>query len=122
MKAKLTLLLLSIVLAAGCSTKSTQPVLPGAINSFDQTSYQTLMDAQAAIGAVKADVAGGKFTLTAAQKTVFNQAIADFNVAEAAWQTYHAGATNNVAALTTAINQLVADVAAIATQIQGASK
>lgn len=122
MKLKIVLLLILAAGMFGCATKPASPTLPGAINSFDQTSYQTLMDAQAAIAAVKMDVSSGKITLTAGQKSVLNQAISDYNVAEASWQTYHAGATNNVADLTAAINALVADVAAIATQIQGASK
>jgi hypothetical protein len=115
-------LLLTLTLAAGlgCAAKTTVTApIPGAINSFDSVSYQTLMDAQAAINAVKADVAAGKVTLTATQKTVLNQAIQDYDLAQAAWQAYHAGSTSNTVALTSAINQIVADIAALATQIQG---
>jgi len=113
MKRLLALLLLSLSLA-GCAAKSpvTAPV-PGSINSFDALSYRTLMDAQAAIQSVKGSA------LATQQKAVVNQAIQDYNVAEAAWQAYHAGATSNPAALTAAINALVADVAAITTQLQG---
>ena len=111
--------LLTLVLMAGCAKKVTAP-LPGAINSFDSLSYQTLMDAQAAINAVKDDIAANKFTPTPTQKTVLNQAIGGYHIAQAAWQAYHSGATSDTAGLTSAINQLVADVAALATQIQGA--
>jgi hypothetical protein len=103
----------------GCANKAATAPIPGAINSFDQMSYQTLMDAQAGINAIKADIASGKVTLTATQKTVLNQSIQDYDLAQAAWQVYHSGATSNTAALTAAINQIVADIAALATQIQG---
>ena len=119
-KIKLWFLVLVLTAGMGCASKSTVTApLPGAINSFDQVSYQALMDSQAAINAVKADVASQKVTLTATQKKVLNQAITDYDVAQAAWQAYHAGATSNTAALTQAINQIVADIAALATQIQG---
>jgi lysozyme family protein len=82
-------------------------------------SYTTLMDAQAGINAVKADVSSGKVTLTATQKTVLNQAITDYDLAQASWLAYHSGATTDVTGLTSAINQIVADIAALATKIQG---
>lgn len=102
----------------GCAKKVSAP-LPGSINSFDSISYQTLMDAQAAINAVKADVTAQKIVLSPAQKTVLNQAIQDYDIGQATWQAYHAGATQDTAGLTAAINQLVSDVAAIAVKIQG---
>ena len=117
-KAKIFMLVLLILGGWGCAKKATAPV-PGSINSFDSMSYQTLMEAQAGINAVKSDVASNKVTLTPAQKTVLNQAIADYDLAQAAWHAYHAGATADTAALTAAINQIVSDIAALASKIQG---
>jgi len=110
--------MLTLAAGLGCAKKVTAP-LPGAINSFDSTTYQTLMDAQAAINAVKADVASGKLVPTPIQKSVLNQAISDYDLAQAAWHAYHSGATSDTAGLTAAIDQIVADIAAIAQKIQG---
>jgi hypothetical protein len=121
MKRTLVVALALALSFAGCAKKVAAP-LPGAINSFDQMSYTTLMDAQAGINAVKADVASGKVALTAAQKGVLNQAIADYNIAEASYQAYHSGSTSDTAGLTAAINQIVADIAALAQKIQSGGK
>ena len=101
----------------GCAT-STKPATlpPGALNQFDLTSYESLMGAQAVVNSVKADIA----QLPPAAKPALNKAIASYNAAEAAWQAYHAGASNNQAALNAAITQVVADVAALITAITGA--
>lgn len=120
-KVKLFFVVLALAAAMGCARKVAAP-LPGAINSFDSISYVTLMDTQAAINAVKDDVAAGKITLSPTQKTVLNQAIQDYDIAQASWQAYHSGATGDTAGLTAAINQIVADVAAIAVKIQGGAK
>jgi len=122
MKAKIFFLVLALAAGMGCAKKTVTAPLPGAINSFDQTSYQTLMDAQAAINAVKADAASGKVTLTATQKSVLNQAISDYDLAQASWSAYHSGATADTAGLTSAINQIVADIAALASKIQSGGK
>lgn len=116
---KIPVLLLSICLLAGCANKAVQAPVPGQINSFDATSFRVLSDAQAAIDSVKTDVAAGKVTLTDAQKKVFNQVVSDYNLGEASWQAYHSGATSDTVGLTNAINQLVADIAAVTTQIRG---
>lgn len=108
----LSLVLATAVLGIACN-KPVQAPVPGSLNAFDASSYRSLIDAQAAINAVKTDAAAGKIVLTPAEKTVLNKAIADYNIAEAAWQAYHAGTTADTATLTTAINQLVADIAAL---------
>lgn len=111
-------LIATIALTVGCAKHVAAPV-PGAINVFDSTSYRTLVDAQAAIQSVKADVANGKKTLNPTEKAVLNQAIQDYNIAQAAWQAYHAGATQDTTTLASAINQLVLDIAGIASKIGG---
>jgi hypothetical protein len=100
----------------GCAN-STKPVTlpPGALNQFDATSYESLMGAQAVLNSVKADL--GK--LPPAAKPALNKAIASYNVAEAAWQAYHAGKSGDQAALTAAITQATADVVALVVSISG---
>lgn len=112
-------LALSMTGGVACHKNAPTAPIPGQINTFDGTCYRTLMDAQAAITSVRNDVASGKLILTAGQRNVFNQIIADYNTANALWQTYHAGATNNATALTSAINQLVVDISTISNQFGG---
>ena len=118
---RLSIIFVSLLLTCGCAKKVQAPV-PGEINSFDATAYRTLSDAQAAIDSVKQDVNAGTIALSPTQKTVFNQLINDYNIGESAWQAYHAGATNDTTTLTNAIDALVADIAQVATQIQGGGK
>src|ERR1700690_805052 len=120
MRKKIILALLSVFLALplGC-VKHVQVPIPGQINTFDGTSYRTLMDAQAAIQSVRANVTSGQLVLSPAQKKVFNQIIVDYNTTEALWHAYHAGATSDATALTAAIQSLVADISTIATQFGG---
>ena len=115
---------LTLVAALGCAAKKTSTTtLPaGAINQFDATSYRVLSDAQAAINSVKSDIAAGKITPSQTEKTVLNQIIADYNKANDLYQAYHAGATTDTTALSQAVNQLVSDIAAVTTQIQGGKK
>lgn len=86
----------------GC--KAANATLPaGAINSFDATSYQSLMVAQATLNTFKAQAPNFP---QPPFKTALNQAIADYNVAESAWQVYHAG--NGTSAAVTAAMAIVA--------------
>ena len=118
---QISILILLLSCSVGCAKKVNAPI-PGQINSFDATSYRALSDAQAVINSVKSDVNSGALTLSDSQKAVFNKMIADYNVGESAWQAYHAGATNDTAALETAIDNLVSDIAKVATDIQGGGK
>jgi hypothetical protein len=107
------------------STTPSTPPPPGAVNQFDATVYRVLSDAQAAIESIKSDQQSGKITLSAQEKSIFNQLIQHYNAAESLAQAYHAAAqTGNpdTATLTTAINQVISDIAAVTQQIQGASK
>ena len=121
----LTLERLAALLAAGlgCAAKKTPAALPpGAINQFDATSFRVLSDAQAAINSVKSDIAAGKVTPSDAEKKVLNQIIADYNTANDLYQSYHSGATNDTTGLSQAITQLINDIAAVTTQLQGGKK
>ncbi len=116
--ATLILAVLSLGLV-GCHKATVPAPIPGQINTFDGYAYRSLMDAQAAINSLKANVASGQLTLNASQRVVFNQIVADYNTANALWQTYHAGATGDQAALTSALTTLVTDISTIATQLGG---
>lgn len=70
------------------TTAPSPPLRPGAINQFDQTTYDTLMVVQASLNAAKPIVAANHPTL----KPQLNQAIAAYNTAEAAYKLYHSKA------------------------------
>jgi predicted lipoprotein len=110
-----SVLLALLVLVACPNNPKPQTLPPGALNQFDATSYESLMGAQAVLNSVKADLS----KLPPEAKPALNKAIASYNVAEAAWQAFHAGKSNDQAALTAALSQAVADVAALLTQISG---
>jgi hypothetical protein len=123
-RATFAFVVLTLVAALGCAAKkpATSTLPPGAINQFDATSFRVLADAQAAINSVKSDIAAGKITPSDTEKKVLNQIIADYNKANDLYQAYHAGATTDTTALSQAINQLINDIAAVTTQIQGGKK
>jgi hypothetical protein len=110
-----SVLLALLVLVACPNNPKPQTLPPGALSQFDATSYESLMGAQAVLNSVKADLS----KLPPDAKPALNKAIASYNVAEAAWQAFHAGKSNDQAALTAALSQAVADVAALLTQISG---
>ena len=107
----LFLVLLTLPLGTvGCAKKATAPV-PGAINTFDSTTYRALMDAQAAINSFKADVTSGKLPETPAIKTALNQVISDYNAADQLYQAYHASAgTTPQAPVQAAVTSLQTDI------------
>jgi len=113
---KLASVLLALLVLVACpNNPKPQTLPPGALSQFDATSYESLMGAQAVLNSVKADLS----KLPPEAKPALNKAIASYNVAEAAWQAFHAGKSNDQAALTAALSQAVADVAALLTQISG---
>jgi len=118
-KALLTLLVLAPI---GCkpATSTTPPaaLVPGALNSFDQTSYTALMAAQASLNSLDTSYEENP-TALASLKPILDQASTDYNIAELAWQTYHAAATTaNQAAVTNALNNVQSDLSK-ATTIPG---
>lgn len=82
-----TALLLSLTLMiAGCkATKVSTPPPPGAVNAMDETLYQSLSAAQAALNSLKASE-----PTTPQIKPALNQAINAYDLAEVAYQTFHA--------------------------------
>jgi hypothetical protein len=115
-RALLSLILLPLLVfpLAGCpaASSSTPPaaLVPGALNQFDQTSYATLMSVQAALNSLNASYKANPTGL-ASLKAILDQAAADYNIAELAWQTYHAASTAaNQAAVTSAITKTQSDL------------
>jgi hypothetical protein len=92
------------LLMSACGT--TTATHPGAVNSFDSTTYDALLTAQAAIEAAK------PLATTPALKTAVNAAIQAYDVAESAYVAYHAAAVAGTAttaqqsALQTQVNSL----------------
>ena len=113
---KLASVLLALLVLVACpNNPKPQTLAPDALNQFDATSYTSLMGAPAVLNPVKADIN----ELPPEAKPAHNKAIASDNVAEAARQAFHAGKSNDQAALATAIAQATGDVAALLTQIGG---
>lgn len=110
---KLVLLLCLLPLGCRTATAPPPPLITGALNTFDQDSYKTLLAVQAsynsALGSYKANPTG-----LSALKAPLDQVATDLNLAELAWQTYHAAATAaNQAALTTSLTKVQTDLASI---------
>ena len=107
-------ILLAACLCVGCHSASTTTppaaLAPGALNQFDQTSYQTLLAVQATLNSLEASYKANP-TQLATLKPLLDQASTDYNIAELAWQTYHAAATAaNQQAVTNAIAKVNSDV------------
>ena len=84
-----------LITLIGCAAKLTPTTLPpGALNVVDAQTYTDLMGCQAVLNSLKADI--GK--LPASAKTSLNTAIASYDIAETAWQSYHATGLNQAAA------------------------
>jgi hypothetical protein len=111
------LLLIALLVPIGCkpATAPTPPPPPisGALNAFDQASYQTLIAVQATLQSLnnyyKANPTG-----LASLKPVLDQAATDYNLAELTWQTYHSAATAaNQAAVTASLAKVQSDLASV---------
>lgn len=113
-----TSLLIGAVLVLGCACHKnvvTAPV-PGQLNTFDAYAYRVLYDAQAAINSFKGSASASNPSV----KPVLNQAIADYDIAESAYQVWHAaGGTGSTVAVTQAISKVQSDIAGIATAAGG---
>ena len=99
----------------GCKkATATNPatLAPGAYNSVDQTLYQSLMAVQASLNHLKATLADPKATAQTVTtlKPYVNQVITDYDIAEVAWQTYHASLATNANASPAAAQAAIARV------------
>lgn len=84
---------LALPLMFGCAAATAPPVplAPGAVNSFDQTSYAALLTAQASYNSLLASYTANPTALSAL-KAPLDAAATAINGAEAAWKVYHAAA------------------------------
>jgi cytochrome b561 len=107
-KAALVLFAICVALPlAGCKPV-TATLPPGALNTFDASSYESLMVAQATLNALKVQAPAIEQSVPQF-KGVLNQAINDYDIAETAWQAYHAtGANAN--GVTVALTTLATDI------------
>lgn len=110
------LIVAALVATSACNKNAVQAPLPtGAVNQVDFDTYRGLIDVQAAMLSIEDDISSGVVTMNATQLTVLGQVRKDYNIAEAAWQAYHAGATGDAAGLQAAVNQVVGDLVGLAT-------
>ena len=110
-------LLLGIVLTfmPGCGKKPIAgpppPLPPGALSQADAQSYDFLMTLKGAIDGFKSQYAALPLDWKYQIQGPLNQAIKDYNLAEAAWQLQHATRTGDLSGTNLAINQLMQDIA-----------
>ena len=137
---KLTLIVLLLAMT-GCAKHATAPV-PGSIDPLDAWAYRIISDSTASIHSVKiweqcssvtpmpvtvsvdgateiCDTKAGPFPMQF--KPQLNLAITSLNTASAAGKTYHSGASNDAAGLTSAVSQLTNAVTSLISSI-GSSK
>jgi hypothetical protein len=80
------LTLLGVLATVGCGKKVA--VHPGAISNLDSYAYDVLLAEQDVLNQAKSDYQAG--TLGDNAKAPLNAAIAQYNVTQDLWQTYHA--------------------------------
>lgn len=105
------------LLFAGCKASTTPPaapLIPGALNSFDQTAYESLSAAHAFALSASTNSA----SLTAAEKSSLNAFITALNAADVIYAAYHAG-TATQAQMTSALNSVSTAQASYATSVTG---
>lgn len=111
-----SLILISVILLSSCASGTIQH--PGALNSFDNFAYDSLITEQAAINQAKSEI--GQFPQA---KTQLNNVIVQYDTTLAAYKAYHAlvaaGKNADSVQLQTAINSLITNVAAL---IKGMTK
>jgi hypothetical protein len=114
MKTFLVLALCLPLFVAGCKNTNapTPPLAPGAYNQVDQQLYGSLMAVQASLDNLKATVENPntEASTAASIKPYLNQAILDYNIAEVAYQTYHAALATNPAASPSAVQTAITKV------------
>jgi hypothetical protein len=104
------LFFISILFLSSCAKPTVQH--PGALNSFDNNAYDTLRVEEKTLLSIKADL-----PTTPLLTPAYNLAKEQYNTTIAAYKTYHlalqAGSNPDTTALSAAITDLVARVAAI---------
>lgn len=115
--ALLSMFLALPLLLAGCKTVSAPvPLPPGAVNQADETFYQSLSAAQSALNSLKASEPSAPQI-----KAALNQAIADYDLANTAYQAFHAALAAGQNPSSTAISNAITKVQNDLTALKGAS-
>lgn len=118
--------LIAIFVPLGCvhtGPAATVPI-PGSLNSFDSTAYQTLRTAHDIAQSFSTQACSnngnkpGCFNPKPAEKTAINQFISDLNLADAVYAAYHNGAQTQAAAQA-AISRVQADQNGLPANITG---
>lgn len=95
-----------LVNSVACTKKI--PIHPGAISNLDSYSYDVLLAESAVLTQARQDYANRQLPNTT--KPFINKAIAQYNIAQAAWHAYHENHAANETALQDALNALVGAV------------
>jgi hypothetical protein len=139
MKCRLLIFIFLALSLSACAKKPITAPVPGSIDTVDAWAFRIVSDSQAALHSVKTwqqctvlgfpatvsvdgttqvcDPKSGAFPSTATQD--LNLAIQVYNVAEASGQAYHAGRSQDITGLTTAVNQLAAAISSLLTKTGG---
>lgn len=114
MKRFAIVLMLSLAMM-GCKKTVSAPV-PGELNTFDAYVYRVLLDSQAAINSFKSSPSAQNSSI----KPILNQVISDYDIVEAAYQTWRAvGGTGSTAPITAGITKLNTDLGSLQAGIAG---
>ena len=81
------------VMLCGCAVH--KPIHPGALNAFDSQAYDTLITTQAALNQARTQI--DQTPGYAKFRPEFNKTVEVFNVALAAYKTYHGGGGSKAA-------------------------
>lgn len=83
-----------ILLAAALAACAARPIHPGAANSFDSTTYDTLITAKSVIDSTKVDLANNAFPVNVAPtvKTAVNGLITAYDALDTSYTIYHKAA------------------------------
>jgi outer membrane murein-binding lipoprotein Lpp len=135
---RITLVLLALLLCAGCAKKATAPV-PGSTSTADATAFRVLADAQAALHSVKTwqqcsvhnfpaavdiDGASEPCDQSAGQfpdkyKAPLNTAINSYSALAGIAKAVHDGTSTDTAALKAAEDKLTNDVSTLISTVKG---
>lgn len=135
---RLPLILLALLLCAGCAKKASAPV-PGSTSQADAVAFRVLADAQAALHSVKTwqqcsahsfpasvdidgtnepcDASAGEFPDKF--KPPLNTAIASYNTLSGIAKAVHDGTSTDTAALKSAEDKLTSDVSNLISTVKG---
>lgn len=101
-----------VTIPTGCRHTPAQAPIPGAINNFDSSAYQTLRVAHDIAKSLSDQAAAGTFKPSPVQKTAINQFISDLNIADVVYAAYHNGAATQAQAQA-AIDKVTAEQASL---------